>query len=248
MRLPARVSRFLPQRLAYTLWARTLPRDIRELLPLPPQVERDIRRFNRRENILPGGWCPVEKQRILAALVIGHHVQRAVEIGVFQGGSLLPLAAAMRLTGGHVLGIDPYSSSAAGQHDNLERFVPIVGADWHNRIDWDRLYRRVTAHIEQEGLSRHAALMRLTSDEAASVVAPPLDLLHIDGNHDAQAVASDVSRWVPKVRPGGLIVVDDTDWDGVAVHYDRLRATLPIVFESFRPAAARPDWAVLLKT
>lgn len=247
MSISARLLNKLPRPLSDALWIRSLPAALRDLLPLPPAVEEEIRRINRVGNVLPGGWCPLDKQRILAALVVGHGLQRAVEIGVFQGGSLLPLASAMRATGGHVFGIDPYSPAAAEQRENLERFVPLVGSDWHARIDWEGLYERVGRLIAREGLSPYVTLLRETSDAAAPRIAPPLDLLHIDGNHDSDAVASDVANWIPKVRSGGFIVVDDTHWDGVHAHYSRLRAAMPPLFESFGSGSGRPEWAVLVK-
>jgi predicted O-methyltransferase YrrM len=42
-----------------------------------------------------------------------------------------------------------------------------------------------------------------------------IGLLHIDGNHSADVARRDVETWLPKVKPGGVIVLDDTDWPTV---------------------------------
>jgi hypothetical protein len=58
--------------------------------------------------------------------------------------------------------------------------------------------------------------IRMTSDEAATgwlcpYVDPKIDFLFIDGDHSFRQVLSDLVNWVPKVRPGGLIVGHDAD-------------------------------------
>jgi predicted O-methyltransferase YrrM len=227
-------------------WPRTLPPQLRKLLPLPDPLAREIDRFNASLNTLPGGWCPLTKQHVLAALVARHSLTRIVEIGVFQGGSLLPMAAAARMSGGTAVGIDPYSAGAAEQKDNCEKFVPVVGLDWHERIDWDGLFTRVSEAIGRFGLSDHCRLVRSTSAQAAALTAPGLDLLHIDGNHDDEAVASDVALYVPKVRSGGFIVLDDTNWDGVFRHYESLKQGRSVYYEA-PGRGARPEWAILVQ-
>ena len=36
-----------------------------------------------------------------------------------------------------------------------------------------------------------------------------IDLLHIDGSHEYEAVKSDFENWVPKVKKGGRILIHD---------------------------------------
>jgi hypothetical protein len=40
-----------------------------------------------------------------------------------------------------------------------------------------------------------------------------ISLLHIDGNHDYDHVKQDAEMWIPHVRPGGWIILDDYEWD-----------------------------------
>jgi hypothetical protein len=41
-------------------------------------------------------------------------------------------------------------------------------------------------------------------------------MLHIDGNHGEGEVVADVEAYLPKVRPGGWVWMDDTDNPTVA--------------------------------
>jgi predicted O-methyltransferase YrrM len=59
--------------------------------------------------------------------------------------------------------------------------------------------------------SDRCAVVRQRSDEAA--VPSSIDVLHHDANHGPQVVA-DIERWVPSIRVGGLLIIDDLDWPG----------------------------------
>lgn len=47
-----------------------------------------------------------------------------------------------------------------------------------------------------------------------------IDLLVIDGDHGYDSVKKDLEFWVPKVKDGGVVILDDYDWPDVkrAVH------------------------------
>jgi predicted O-methyltransferase YrrM len=241
-----RVFRAAAPRAARTLVARIrLPRAVQDRWPVPATVARQIAAFNATCNRLPGGWCPVDKQFLLAHLIAANRLSSAVEIGVFQGGSLLPMAAAMATTGGIATGIDPYSSDCAVEHDNAERVTAVLGNEWHHRVDWDGLWARVNQAVADAGLTSHARLIRKPSSAAVHDVADGIDLLHIDGNHDADAVAADIAAYVPKVRPGGFVVVDDTAWDTIHPQYEALKRSRTVVYEAWTAGDPRPSWGVL---
>ena len=45
----------------------------------------------------------------------------------------------------------------------------------------------------------------------------PLAVLHLDGDHEYEAVGADLERYTPHIAPGGIIVVDDYDSGHVGV-------------------------------
>ena len=48
-------------------------------------------------------------------------------------------------------------------------------------------------------------------DEVATTWTRPVDILHIDGNHDYASVRNDFDTWVPMLRPGGILLMHDID-------------------------------------
>lgn len=73
----------------------------------------------------------------------------------------------------------------------------------------DATFAHVTAHNEKH-YADFSTLLRLSFDEALDRFAPAsIDLLHIDGHHTEAAVRHDVETWLPKLRPGGILLMHD---------------------------------------
>lgn len=162
-----------------------------------------------------GGGSGVVKALILADLVVGEGVERVVEIGVWRGRSLLPMAATLDHLGrGEAVGIDPYRADAALQTD--EHGYGDALTRWAEDTDWDAVHAEVLGRIEALGLGRRCRLLRMTSEVAAERFPDAsIDLLHVDGNHDRRAVERDLALYGPALRDGGLLVLDDISWSSV---------------------------------
>ena len=79
-------------------------------------------------------------------------------------------------------------------------------------------------------------LLRTSFDEAL-VQFPDgsVDLLHIDGLHTYEAASHDFRTWLPKVRPGGIVLLHDiavrhADF-GIWLLWDEIKAEFPETFE-----------------
>jgi predicted O-methyltransferase YrrM len=151
------------------------------------------------------GWCSVYKASTLMDLVWLIRPETVVEIGVFGGKSLVPMAFAVKATGkGMVYGIDPWSA------DESAAFMEGANHDYWSTLDHNAIYYDLCGKITEFKLENYITLIPRTS-EAADPIAN-IDILHIDGNHSEERSFADVLKWVPLVRSGGLIVFDDITW------------------------------------
>jgi Methyltransferase domain/Glycosyl transferase family 2 len=198
-----------------------LPR--RPPVSVDPALSAELGRLLDRIPVDFGGGCSLYKAEILAGLVVEFDLRRAIDIGVYRGRSLCPLAAAFRSLGaGEVVGIDPFESGAAKQSDRHT-----IGSarldEWAVTQDWEGIYRGVVDLLADAGLAPFARVVREPATTAARhFERASIDLVHIDGNHDARAVAADLRNYRPLVRPGGFIVLDDVSWESVRPVYDEL--------------------------
>ncbi len=170
------------------------------------------------EHVTPEGgeWCTTEKSSQLAALVLALRPRTIVEIGVFLGGSLVPMALAQQTYAFPARevcwAVDPWAAqaSAAGQTGK--------NAEWWGGLDHERIMRRFIARLERHEISSLVHIARIKSDDFVSP--DVIDLLHIDGNHGEQA-QRDVARFAPHVPIGGVLVMDDLNWEGGHVRVAR---------------------------
>jgi len=162
--------------------------------------------FTQIETLVPtmNGWATVEKASTLASLVIALRPKLVLEIGVWAGRSLVPMALACKQLGnGHVIGIDPYDPQASADNENGEN------AEWWRKQPHEQIYSEFQHYIQKFALQNVVTLHRKKSND----VEPPekLDILHCDGSHTEQAV-TDVDRFASKIRIGGIVIMDDCGW------------------------------------
>ena len=72
-------------------------------------------------------------------------------------------------------------------------------------------FSQVSEH-NRENYETFSTLLRSEFDDALTQFEPDsIDVLHIDGLHTEAAVRHDVDSWLPKVRPGGMLLLHDVD-------------------------------------
>ncbi len=151
------------------------------------------------------GWCSKNKASVLIDLIFMLKPQTIVEIGVWGGKSLIPMAYALKANQrGKAFGIDPWDSAESAEG------MDSVNYDWWSSIDHERILRGLQIKIIEFALEEQIILLKTTSERAPFI--PDIDMLHIDGNHSEKASWIDVNKWVPLVRKGGLIIFDDITW------------------------------------
>lgn len=177
-----------------------------------------------------GGGSSLIKVFLLAELIVAEGLQTIVEIGVYRGRLFLPLAGLMSGLGrGTMIGIDPYSPAAAVQTDVVREGIDLVA--WPETVDWEGIHDDVRAGMARWGTEGHSELLRARSEDVAADFADrPIDLLHVDGNHDRAAVTRDIELFLPRMKPGGLLVMDDVAWPTVRPLFEQLRDEHELLF------------------
>jgi hypothetical protein len=180
-----------------------------------------------------GGGCSAIKAFALADLVTAEHLTDFVEVGVYRGRCLLSVAAAFSaLRRGKAVGIDPYTVADALQDDT--HHVGVAVNEWARAFDWEGLHSEVSETIDALGLGGRCELWRTTSQQAASRFPDSsIDMVHIDGNHDRAAVEDDIDLYLPKLRPGGFVILDDVSWESIRPAYLRMLDRAELVFQFF---------------
>jgi glycosyltransferase involved in cell wall biosynthesis len=73
------------------------------------------------------------------------------------------------------------------------------------------IFAKVNAY-HQEHYSQFSRLLRMTFDDAVTYFADEsIDMLHIDGLHSYEAVRHDFETWLPKLAPGAVVILHDTN-------------------------------------
>jgi hypothetical protein len=157
------------------------------------------------------GWCSLEKAQTLAASVVIMRPAITVELGVWAGKSLIPMALAHQAIGyGQVIGVDPWSHDASV----LGQVNPADEEWWSHQDRHEYAFTEFTRMVFELGLANVVKIERMTSDQFT----PPAEIgiLHSDGNHGEQSLR-DINRFAPKVLVGGIVVLDDLQWTGGSV-------------------------------
>jgi len=153
------------------------------------------------------GWCSYEKAAVLIDAILKTKPETIVEIGVYGGKSLVPMAYALEMNGkGLIYGIDPWDTTESLKgikNESSEYF-------WGSYVDHQVVMQNLINKILQFKLQKRITLIRNSSLEAPPI--EDIDILHIDGNHSDEASYIDVTKWVPLVKKGGLIILDDMTW------------------------------------
>lgn len=161
----------------------------------------------RRTNIMFDGWCDEVKALTLASIIVAYRPEISLELGVYGGRSLVPMALAHKaVKRGKVIGVDPWSKAiaVAGQPTEADR-------KWWADLDIEKIYRDFTERIGTLDVQQYVEIKRTTSERYDPPVA--VGLLHIDGLHDKTAIY-EAMKFGPRVKVGGFCVVDDLDMFG----------------------------------
>ena len=123
------------------------------------------------------------------------------EIGVWKGDFSARILSAATPRTLHL--IDPWELADNTTHEGA----------WYAKgsgVDMEQIYQGVTTRFAAEIASGQVRIHRRPSADALGGMADgSLDFIYVDGDHSYEAVRRDLDLSVAKVRPGGLICIDD---------------------------------------
>jgi hypothetical protein len=147
---------------------------------------------------------------------------RIVEVGSYEGGSVVPVAIAVL------------------HREVLVYSVESFTGDLDGSVEGHPLPRRAAYLDNVHGRYPHLRLVSTpgrSCDVSRMLPDACFDLVFIDAAHDTQSVENDIRHWLPKLKPGGTMAGDDWDWPSV-------RQAVLAVFSVEAVRAAHCVWSV----
>ena len=117
---------------------------------------------------------------------------KVVEIGSYLGASSCFLAAGLRSKGGMLHCVDTWTNigMTEGKRDTYDEFI-----------------------TNTRSFSESIAIHRGLSKGIARSFQSSVDLLFVDGDHNYEAVSSDLQSWLPKLQEFSWIIMHDYKWE-----------------------------------
>lgn len=146
--------------------------------------------------------------QVLARLVQQEGWTFGVEIGTADGTcteALLLMCPDL-----HMITVDPWEPQP--ENDGPE--------DW---TDWPHDEHERQARTRLRSFGPRCRIFKGYSKRAVDLVQDAsLDFVFLDGDHSERGVRDDIAAWRRRVRPGGMILLHDINWQGVRAAADAL--------------------------
>lgn len=154
------------------------------------------------------GWCTPNKAQRMAGDVLATQADISVDLGAYSGRATIGLAFAHRkIDRGVCHAIDAWSNPVAAEH------YTGTSKDWWSKLDFARIYANFQKLIADHHLEKYVKVLRMDASDAAGQFADEsVSVLSFDADHSEVSSVRDISVWMPKIKPGGFIYFDDSDW------------------------------------
>lgn len=151
-------------------------------------------------------WCSPAKIYLLMDLVYVTKPEVCVEVGVYIGATILPVATTLKyLQSGMIFAVDAWSNAIAIQ--NMDWDDP-NRSGWGS-VDLETAYLAFLKKLSSRSLNSFCTVLRCPADTAVLFVEDEIDFLHLDGDHTEKSSLQDVALYLPKVKKGGYILLSN---------------------------------------
>ncbi len=152
------------------------------------------------------GFMPAsEGAELYRAVSLAPPALPCLEIGSYCGKSTIYLGAACQRSGRVLFAVDHHAGSEEHQPGEGYFDPELATADGQG-VDTFGAFRRT---VRAAALDDTVVPIVAPSAVAARAWATPLGLLFIDGGHSRAAAQTDYAGWVPKLAPGGILLIHD---------------------------------------
>ncbi len=154
------------------------------------------------------GWCKEEKALVMAGLILATKPKVVVELGIFGGRSFIPQALALKEVGsGVIVGIDPWSYEGCVEGKNDKE-----NDEWWLQQDLESIYKDFLNKLKKYEVTNHTSIVRDTATKVVNQIKEEISIAHFDANHSEFCSCRDLEEWMPKIKSGGFVILDDIDW------------------------------------
>ena len=137
-----------------------------------------------------------------------------VEIGVLGGAHLLAIVDVCKKNNNKIVGVDPFETLTVfnGQSEKEVEEQNQISVNTV-RDGWKQNRENLQKIIAEHKLESMVELKVEASWKAAEKFGDAsIDLLHIDGDHSVEGVTKDLALYWPKMKVGGVVIMDDILW------------------------------------
>ena len=129
------------------------------------------------------------------------------------------------------------SAFAEGAH-RFSRSTELIAVDTWRGDEHAGFYDQSVKNVFDQMIAQHfdeldIRVLQMTFDEALKIVEnSSVDIVHIDGLHTYEATRHDFESWLPKLRPGGLMLLHDVSPEsgyGSARFWSELESSMKVV-------------------
>lgn len=151
-----------------------------------------------------------------------------VEIGVWYGMSAIGIGMIAKASSkkATIYAIDAWRPDAAIEGENA-----IENKKWWENQNYNYALHCFKEYIEFFGLKDFFKVIVGRSEDVVGEIPNEIDLLHVDGNHSEEKSMRDIELYLPKVKQGGVICLDDTAWDTLAKAVAYMNENCEFLFE-----------------
>lgn len=126
-----------------------------------------------------------------------------VEVGSFKGRSSAAISDLIAESGKDILFVCVDTWNGSEEHQKGERHED---QDVVNNVLYDKFLDNVGGRI------KNIRPLRMTSLEASKLFSKDLACVFLDAAHDYDNVMADITAWIPKIKPNGILCGHDYTW------------------------------------